>query len=106
MTKPLIVDLPHKLGAAEARRRIERNIGRLTDHIPGGAQVNSAWTGERLDLSISAMGQDMKATIDIEEKLVRLQVILPMALSFFAGPVEALIRRQGSQMLEDKSGRD
>ncbi|HEX2764326.1 MAG TPA: polyhydroxyalkanoic acid system family protein [Allosphingosinicella sp.] len=105
MSKPLTVDLPHQLGAAEARRRIERNIGRLADHIPGGAQVNSAWVGDRVDLSISAMGQDMKATIDIEEALVRLQVILPAALSFFAAPIEALIRRQGTQMLEDKSGR-
>lgn len=105
MSRPITIDLPHKLGAAEARRRIERNAGRLADHIPGGAEVKSAWAGDRLDLAISAMGQNMNATIDIEETLVRLQVVLPAALSFFAGPVEALIRRQGTQMLEDKSGR-
>jgi hypothetical protein len=105
MSKPLVVDLPHRLGAAEARRRIERNTDRLADHIPGGAQVSSAWAGDRLDLSISAMGQDMRATIDIEETLVRLQVVLPPALSFFRAPIEALIRRQGTEMLEDKRGR-
>ena len=67
MSNPLTVDLPHKLGAEEARRRIERNVGKLTDHIPGGAQVGSRWTGDRLDLDVGAMGQQVAAQIDIQE---------------------------------------
>ncbi|HEX6374442.1 MAG TPA: polyhydroxyalkanoic acid system family protein [Allosphingosinicella sp.] len=104
MSNPLTVDLPHQLGAEEARRRIERNIGRLTDHIPGGAQVSSRWTGNRLDLDVGAMGQQVAAEIDIQEKVVRLKVTLPPALSFFGAAIEPLIRRQGAQMLEDRSG--
>lgn len=103
MSNPLTVDLPHKLGAEEARRRIERNIGRLTDHIPGGAQVSSRWSGNRLDLDIGAMGQQVAAEIDIQEAVVRLKVTLPPALAFFGSIVEPLIRKQGAAMLEDKS---
>jgi len=103
MSNPLTVDLPHKLGAEEARRRIERNVGKLSDHIPGGAQVGSRWTGNRLDLDIGAMGQQVAAQIDIQESIVRLTVTLPPALAFFGGMLEPLIRRQGAQMLEDKS---
>jgi len=105
MSNPMTVDLPHKLGAEEARRRIERNVGRLTDHIPGGAQVQSRWSGNRLDLDIGAMGQQVAAEIDIQETVVRLRVTLPPALAFFASAIEPLIRRQGAQMLEDKSGK-
>jgi hypothetical protein len=104
MSSPIVVDLPHNLGAEEAKRRIARNIGRLGDHIPGGAaKVDSSWTGDRLDLRIAAMGQDVSARIDVQETLVRLEVMLPPFLSFFAKQVESLIRRQGTELLEDKS---
>ncbi|HEY0111561.1 MAG TPA: polyhydroxyalkanoic acid system family protein [Allosphingosinicella sp.] len=102
MSKPVIVDLPHSLGAEEARRRIARNIGKLTDHIPGSADVQSNWTDNRLDLNVGAMGQQVATRIDVQETLVRLEVTLPAALSFFGGAIEGLIRKQGSLMLEDK----
>jgi Putative polyhydroxyalkanoic acid system protein (PHA_gran_rgn) len=102
MSNPVTVDLPHKLGAEEARRRIERNVGRLTDHIPGGATVDSRWTGDRLHLDVGAMGQQVAAEIDIRENIVRLTVKLPPALAFFGGMIEPLIRKQGAEMLEDK----
>ena len=103
MSNPMTVDLPHKLGAEEARRRIERNVGKLTDHIPGGATVGSSWSGNRLHLDIGAMGQQVAADIDIREDIVRLTVTLPPALAFFGGMIEPLIRKQGAEMLEDKS---
>ncbi|HEX8306789.1 MAG TPA: polyhydroxyalkanoic acid system family protein [Allosphingosinicella sp.] len=103
MTTPLTVDLPHKLGAEEARRRIERNVGKLTDHIPGGAQVGSRWAGNRLDLDVGAMGQQVSVQIDIQEAVVRMTVMLPPALTFFRGMIEPLIRSQGALLLEDKS---
>ena len=104
MTNPINVDLPHSLGAEEAKRRMQGGIGRLEDHIPGGAIVDSSWAGDRMNLSVQAMGQEVRAVIDVEEKLVRLQLDLPPMLSFFGKKIEALIRRQGTQMLEDKSG--
>jgi hypothetical protein len=103
MTKPVTVDLPHKLGAAEARRRIAGGIGQLRDYLPGGGDVRSAWEGDRLNLNIQAMGQEVSAKIDVEETLVRLEVRLPAFLSFFGGKVESLIRRHGTELLEDKS---
>ncbi len=103
MSHPVTVDLPHSLGAQEARRRIERNVSKLTDHIPGGGQVESSWTGDRLNLRIQAMGQEVSARIDVQETLVRLEVMLPAVLSSFGKQIEALIRRQGTEMLEDKS---
>jgi len=104
MTNPINVDLPHSLGAEEAKLRMQGGIGRLEDHIPGGAIVDSSWAGDRMNLSVQAMGQEVRAVIDVEEKLVRLQLDLPPMLSFFGKKIEALIRRQGTQMLEDKSG--
>jgi hypothetical protein len=104
MASPVTVDLPHSLGAQEAKRRMEDGIGKLADFIPGGsAEVSHAWSGDRMNLNVRAMGQEVKATIGVEERLVRLELLLPPALAFFGRHIEGLIRRQGTQMLEDKS---
>jgi hypothetical protein len=49
------------------------------------------------------MGQQVAAVIDIQESLVRLTMTLPPALAFFSSMLEPLIRKQGAQLLEDKS---
>jgi hypothetical protein len=103
MSSPIKVDLPHSLGAQEAKRRLQNGLGKLKDHIPGGADVQASWQDDRMNLAVAAMGQQVRATLDVEEKLVRLEVLLPPMLSFLAKPIEALLRRQGAELLEDKS---
>ena len=103
MQKPIQVDLPHKLGRDEARRRIANNIHKLKEHIPGGgAQVDSAWQGDDLDLAIKALGQEVSARIGVEETKVRVAVMLPGMLAMFAGPIEAMLQKKGNVLLEDK----
>ena len=104
MTSPIQVDLPHRLGAAEAKRRIGGGIGRLKDHIPGGAaEVRSSWEGDRMNLHVVAMGQEVDARIDVQERVVRVEMVLPPLLAFFGKQIEGLLRRQGAELLEDKS---
>jgi hypothetical protein len=104
MERPIEVELPHKLGRDEAHRRIANNVHKLQSHIPGGAQVQSNWTGDRLNLDITAMGQTVSAQIDVEEAKVRCKVMLPGMLAFFAGPIEAALAAKGSDLLlEDRT---
>ena len=103
MSGPISVDLPHRLGAAEAKRRIASNIGSLTGHLPSGAQVRSTWEGDKLKLGIGVLGQEVAADIDVKESVVRLTVLLPPALAFFGKAIEAGLRRSGAEMLEDRS---
>jgi hypothetical protein len=104
MQRPIDVDLPHKLGRDEARRRIADNIHKLKDHIPGGAShVESSWSGDRLTLNIHAMGQAAEALIDVEDAKVHCRIQLPGMLSLFAGPIEQMLKLKGSDLLlEDK----
>ena len=102
MQRPIDVDLPHKLGREEARRRLADNIHKLKDHIPGGAShVESSWTGDRLNLIVHAMGQAVEALIDVEESKVHARIQLPGMLSLFAGPIEAFLKSKGSGLLLD-----
>ena len=101
MSQPIEVDLPHSLGKDEARRRIANNIHRLVEHIPGGGHVESGWTGDQLNLIVNAMGQSVKAAIDVEETKVHLKVLLPGMLGMFAAPIQAMLQRKGDLLLED-----
>ena len=104
MNKPLTVDLPHSLGIEEARRRMEAGMGKLTDHIPGGnADVRSGWEGNRMHLTVKAMGQEVSANIDVFETIVRVEVMLPAMLSFFGNQIQGYLKSVGGQLLEDKS---
>jgi putative polyhydroxyalkanoate system protein len=103
MAQPIEVDLPHSLGKDEARRRIANNVHKLTDHIPGGAQVQSGWTGDQLNLDVQAMGQSVNATIDVLDTKVRLRVLLPPMLGMFSGMIQAALQKKGDVLLEDHS---
>ena len=96
------VDVPHNLGAAEARRRIEGGTDQLVGRLPAGATAKPNWIGDRLQLDITALGQEVKASLDVQEKLVRVEVAVPLALAFLRPLIEAGIRRTGTELLEDK----
>ena len=103
MNKPIVIDLPHKIGAEEAKRRMRNGIGKLKDHIPGGGEVRSGWEGDRMNLSVKAMGQEVSGHMEVHETKVHVELMLPAMLSLFAPQVEALFRSRAAAMLEDKS---
>ena len=105
MSQPLVVDLPHNLGAAEAKRRIQANIGTLGDKLPAGATVIPVWEDERLRLDVAMLGQKVQAGLEILDALVRITVQLPPALAFFRQAVEAGLRQSGAALLEDRTRR-
>jgi len=103
MTQPIDVDLPHNLGKDEARRRLAANIGSLERHLPGGARVENRWDGDRLNLTIHAMGQAVESQIDVMDAKVHCRVMLPGMLALFAAPIAAALKAKGSDLLlEDK----
>ena len=104
MERPIDVNLPHSLGKERARERLAGNIHKLTDYIPGGAaEVTHHWSGDTLNLTVSAMGAAVNATIAVEETMVRCHIVLPGMLSLFARPIEAMLKAKGPELLEDKS---
>ena len=104
MQKPIDVDIPHKLGRDEAHRRIAGNIHKLRDDIPGGAShIDANWSGDRLNLTVHAMGQAVDAQIDVGETKVHCRIQLTGMLALFAGPIEQMLKLKGGDLLlEDK----
>jgi putative polyhydroxyalkanoate system protein len=103
MSKPLVVVIPHQLGRAEARRRLETGIGSLKErfghHV---ASVSDRWAGDHLDLAVKAMGQGVQAGLDVGEAEVRVEVHLPWMLAMIAEKAKGFIAKEGTLLLEKK----
>lgn len=66
MAEPLIVVIPHKLGQAEATRRIRDGIGRAKGEFAKILTIeNERWEDNRLSFSARALGQSAAGIIDI-----------------------------------------
>ncbi|WP_375428226.1 polyhydroxyalkanoic acid system family protein [uncultured Sphingomonas sp.] len=100
MTAPVEVDLPHKLGQAEARRRIERGFGKLAGWIPGGQVSRHGWEGDTLLFTVEALGQRIEARLDVRDTLVHARLELPAMLAMFAGQIQAALKANGPKLLE------
>lgn len=103
MSKPLTVTIPHNLGAAEARKRIETGFADLTAKLPGGAaKVDQSWEGDRLTFAALVAGQDIRGTLDVLADSIRMDVVLPGLLGMLAGKIGGKLKQEGQLLLENK----
>ena len=96
------VAIPHDLPRAEVQRRLKERSHEIADHIPGGmAKVTTGWVSDdRMNINVSAMGQDLRGVVDIEDNQLVFEIALPMALSFVEPIISGAIKQQGQKMLE------
>ena len=103
MAEPLVVVIPHRLGQAEATRRIRDGIGRARGEFARVLTIdNEKWDDNRLTFSARALGQSASGFIDVGEASVRLEVTLPWLLAKFAAAAQRVIGQKGTLMLENK----
>lgn len=100
MAGPITIDIPHDLGRAEAKRRMMAGVDKIARHIPGGGEVSSSWPAEdRMVLTIAAMGQKVSADLDVEDRLVKVSLTVPLMLSFMSGPITAIVQKSAEELL-------
>ena len=100
MTQPITLDIPHQLGKAGVRTRLDGGIGRLGEKIPGGATVEHRWDGDTLHFTVHAMGQAINSTATVFDRHVHAVVDLPGLLALLAGPIKAAIQIEAPKLLK------
>ena len=101
MATPITVSIPHQLGRAEARRRIENGFAKIIHLLPGGAGGNCSerWDGDRLIFGVGAMGQTVAGVITILDAAVLMEIELPGALGLIAGGLGRRLEKAGQRLL-------
>ncbi|HZH53818.1 MAG TPA: polyhydroxyalkanoic acid system family protein [Microvirga sp.] len=103
MSKPLVVSIPHNLGKAEAKRRLQGGLTQLKSQFGDKiASVDETWAEDRMDFRVGAMGQSIHGHLQVFEEQVRVEVQLPWLLAMVAEKAKNFIQKQGTLMLEKK----
>ena len=103
MSTPIIVTLPHQLGRAEARRRIETGFGKMIKGVPGGTgHCSERWEGDRLVFSVGALAQSIAGVIDVGDAAVTMEIQLPGVLGLIASGLKDRLQKAGQLLLTKK----
>jgi len=85
MTAPLVVSIPHTLGKTEALRRLQSGL----EGLPASSLLTveqQPWVENKMPFVVRAFGQSVPGLLQVEDDVVRLEVVLP-----------ALLRKRGSR---------
>lgn len=103
MTTPINISISHRLGRAEARRRIAAGFAKSIGQLPGmGGAISEHWEGDRLIFSAVAMGQTVAGVVDVFDTTVTMEVTLPGILGMIASSITGRLQRMGQLLLTDK----
>ena len=103
MTTPITISIPHQLGRAEARRRIETGFEKIIHLLPGsGGTCSERWDGDRLSFSVAALGQAVAGAVTVLDAAVTMEIELPGVLDMIASGLKDRLRKVGQLLLTKK----
>ena len=105
MSAPLVVSIPHRLGRAEAVRRLKSGLGRAAASIPVMQVEEERWSGDTLAFRIRALGQIATGQVDVADDHVKVEVVLPWLLQRFAEMAQVVIKKRGQLLLTKDGGK-
>jgi hypothetical protein len=103
MSTPVTASVPHRLGKAEALRRLKVGLGRAKGQF--GALIaieQEEWSGDTLRFQMRALGQSAAGTITVMEDSVLIAVTLPWLLAKVAERILPALRQRTTLLLEKK----
>jgi hypothetical protein len=97
------VTVPHRLGKAEAVRRLNDGFDRTQGQLgPLITLERQAWEGDTLRFRMRTLGQVAAGTIEVLEDALRIEVSLPWLLAKAAKRLLPVIRDGATLLLEKK----
>jgi hypothetical protein len=100
MRKPMTISIPHSLGREEAKRRLQSGLAKVRTEFGERMKfVEEAWTEDKLDFRVTALGQSVDGFLDVRDDAVLVEVNLPWVLAMVAQKAETLIRSRGALLL-------
>jgi len=77
MATAISISIPHQLGRAEARRRVQTGFAKIIHVVPGNGAYSERWDGDSLNFSVTALGQTVAGVINVLDNAVAMEIELP-----------------------------
>ncbi len=104
MAKPVVVTIEH----GSSKDAVKAKLGASLDEIRGrlgplvGA-VEQEWMGDALHFRLAALGQPATGRIDVDARVVRIEVVLPRLLGYLGERIAGQVQREGALLLDNKN---
>jgi hypothetical protein len=99
LANPVSFSIPHKLGRETAKERIGAGVFKLADVVPGAKLKDHDWQGDRLNFTLTAMGQKISCRLDVREEDVGASFVLPPMLQIFSDSIKEKIQKEAPKLL-------
>jgi predicted metal-dependent hydrolase len=96
----IAITVPHKLTTDEALRRLQGFVEKLKQQYANMlTESNEKWEGNNGKFNYTIMGNKVSGTVNISPSEVTLNANLPMMAFPFKSKIEAAVREQLTQLL-------
>ncbi|MDQ6620691.1 MAG: polyhydroxyalkanoic acid system family protein [Pseudomonadota bacterium] len=103
MSETVTVTVSHRLGKAEAVRRLKEGLARSDGHLGGMLLIQQqTWEGDTLRFRMRVLGQTAAATVEVLEDALRIEVSLPWLLAKAAKRLIPILRNEATLLLDKK----
>ena len=103
MSESVTITVSHRLGKAEAVRRLKDGFAQSKGQLGGLIRIDQeTWEGDTLRFAMRALGQTAAGTIDVLDDALRIEVSLPWLLAKAANKLLPVLRKQTTLLLEKK----
>jgi len=103
MSAPVTASVPHRLGKAEALRRLKLGLSRAKGQFGSLLTIeHEEWSGDTLRFQMRALGQSAAGTITVLEESLHIEVTLPWLLAKAAERILPAMKKQATLLLENK----
>ena len=106
MGKPVSITISHDLGRDAALARLRGGVDTIRDRLGMVRMqlVEERWEGDALHFGVGALGHAVHGRVEVEDRLVRVEVTLPWMLAVFAEKLKVGVEKQGRILLEKPKG--
>ncbi len=94
------IEIPHEHSKDEARDKIKSLLSELKEKYSGQVkEVNENWTDYRNDFNIAMGPLSTNGFINVDDKLVEIELEIPLFASMFKGQIKSLIEEEAKKIL-------
>ena len=100
MPNSIVITVPHRLGAAEAKKRIAEQMEILRrDYLDKIAHSEAVWNGDTADVRVVAFGQTVTGKVSVMSDALQIEVNLPWFLAALTRPVQNVLKSNAEESL-------
>lgn len=94
------VETSHALSEEEAVQRLKDKLSALKETYQGQfSDLCEEWNGNTFSYSFRAAGMKFAGTVTVQDSLVKLAAVLPLATIMFRGVIKAQVDKQLGELL-------